>query len=149
MILDLRQLTLAPFLGFPGFLPFVVLSGVVMVRHDNKSCAFMLLIYGAIISTFVGSVHLGLALQSDPSCLTTQIQFFRSIVPAILAWSIAVTMTMAWALVAMSSLFAISIYVDWMFSRIINTPAWYFRMRFALSPCVSIIFPSAGSALWI
>jgi len=82
----------ALWLGYLGLIPFVVLSfcssfGVEVDWFGVLNTEQALLSYAAIIITFIGAVHWGIALSSSGS-LNKSIHYLYSVIPSLLAWGL-------------------------------------------------------------
>jgi hypothetical protein len=78
----------ARLLGYGGLIPFVFLSGAISMNVDLGAFAVVdkggfLLAYGAVILSFVGAVHWGVALTGS---LNQNSHYLYSVVPALVAW---------------------------------------------------------------
>lgn len=127
----------ALWLGYSGLVPFVVLAVALWflpgpeqtVAHDA------LLAYAAIILSFMGAVHWGLAMNSSNPA--TGWQFGASVVPPLLAWFAIFTpplINSGILIAAFAGLCAFDGYV----ARTGGTPAWYPRLRVPLTAVVVI-----------
>jgi hypothetical protein len=115
------------------------ITAAFMRTAPGRSFTFTLLVYAAVIATFVGAVHWGLALRTSGPREVNNIQLLWSICPAVAAWLIVVALDRAQALAAMAILMALCLGVDWLL-RIKDKdaiPRWYFLMRCVLVPVVS------------
>lgn len=80
---------LAKALGYGGVIPFVVLSvciaaGVDLERLGIADASAKLLGYAAVIISFIGAVHWGIAMQRTDD--KQSVLFIYSVVPALVAW---------------------------------------------------------------
>jgi len=79
---------LAAQLGYAGLIPFVAgaavawLPGLMPISIDH----WPLLAYGAVILTFMGAIHWGLAMHSGEMTPGTRNQLLLSSVPPLIAW---------------------------------------------------------------
>ena len=124
----------AAWLGGFGIIPFVVLSIAEAFASDAQKArlSFALLVYGAIILSFLGGVHWGLAIAVPQNDNTLWRRITLSILPSLVAWLALVTPSsigfriLAGAFVAM-------LLVDIHASRVQEAPAWYPKLRWPLS----------------
>ena len=101
---------LAVLMGFGGLVPFFICAGA---AHSGVApwAGLALIIngvYGAVILSFIGAVHWGLAIQGDRS----QRWFVWSVVPALYAWPPVVFLDARTALLALVPGFLLSWSVD-------------------------------------
>jgi hypothetical protein len=78
----------ARLLGYGGLIPFVFLAGAISLNTDLSAFAVVdkgrfLLAYAAVIISFIGAVHWGVALTSS---LNSNRHYLYSVVPALVAW---------------------------------------------------------------
>ena len=75
-------------LGYGGLLPFLVLTPASLLDHHHGAVwADALYAYGAIILSFIGALHWGLAMSlSELSERQRSARFTWSVVPALIAW---------------------------------------------------------------
>lgn len=133
-------------LGLGGLIPFVVCAGAVVLRISLPVIgdpARALLLYGAIILSFLGGVRWGLALRMAESGLRTR-QFVISVVPSIAAW-FALLLAAGAGFGLMAGLFIIL----WSEDRAlpaIGAPPWYPRLRLLLTAVVVAALTGAALA---
>ncbi|MCS6876966.1 MAG: DUF3429 domain-containing protein [Geminicoccaceae bacterium] len=125
----------AALLGAAGLLPF--LAGVLGSFHPDEVGAWArsaLLSYGAVILSFLGGVHWGLAMAaSRPSFL----RYGASTVPALLAW-LALLLGGRPGFVVLAASFASLLAFDIAAARNGETPAWYPALRWPLTVAVCL-----------
>ncbi len=133
---------LARYLGFAGLIPFYA-TAIGAVLADDALLANLLLqtllIYAAVIASFLGAVHWGLAMAmpEPPGRI-----FALSVVPGLLGWAIVGVLsgpeTMGAALVLFAALFA------WLYSydrKAVargDAPPWYGTLRGPLTALVIV-----------
>lgn len=88
---DTHAATVAPWatrLGYAGLVPFVALAAwTLLASPDQRGLpAQALLAYGATITSFLGAIHWGLAMRSEPSGDTTAQDYLWGVVPSLVAW---------------------------------------------------------------
>ena len=131
-------------LGAAGLVPFVALSGLVLVgRTELMGIATRpaLLVYGAIIASFLGGIRWGLA-----ACLGLGLRDYGlSVVPSLLAW-VACALPPPWDLRGMGLLVLAWGLVDQDFLRRGAAPHWLGRLRLALSAAAGFTLLAAGWA---
>lgn len=124
----------AAWLGGFGIIPFVVLSFAETLAGDalKPRLSFALLAYGAIILSFLGGVHWGLAIAvpQDANALWRRITL--SVLPSLAAWS-ALVIPSGIGLLILAGAFVAMLLVDIHASRVQEAPAWYPKLRWPLS----------------
>lgn len=130
----------ANWLGALGALPFVVLavSGTILEPAGRQTAMVALVAYGAIILSFLGGVHWGLAIagfgpSGADSALVRRLSF--SVVPALVGWS-ALLLPMSTGLMVLAAAFALLLVFDFVASRSGEAPAWYPQLRWPLTAVV-------------
>jgi len=114
-------------LSYAGALPFVATALAVRVDPAQASLwAFALLAYGAVIVSFVGALHWGIAMTASGSD-----KGFAQRLPVLYAWSVVPSVL---AFVAHYSL-------DRPLATAMNLPSWYLplRLRLTLVACLSLL----------
>lgn len=129
--------------GLAGLLPFV--GGVVGLWIGPTTFApwlwKALIAYGAIILTFVGAIHWGIALglphggDTDPSNATIAFGYGWSVLPALLGW-LAILVPAGLALVLLVAGFAAQLFIDARIAAAHRLPAWYLALRLLLTAAV-------------
>ena len=122
---------LANLMGFGGLIPFFVCAGA---AHSGVApwagLALVICgIYAAVILSFVGAVHWGLAMQSDRSPRW----FVWSVLPALYAWLPIVFLDARTALLALMPGFLLCWSVDRRAAEAGLLPGWYMRLRHMLT----------------
>ena len=122
---------LASLMGFGGLIPFFVCAGV---AHSGVApwaglALIIIGIYGALILSFVGAVHWGLAMQGDRS----QRWFIWSVMPALYAWPPIVFLDPRTALLALVPGFLMCWSIDRRAAAAGLIQAWYMRLRHMLT----------------
>jgi len=133
---------LANLIGVGGLAPFFICAGA---AHSGVSpwAEFALsvcVIYGALILSFVGAVHFGLAINGDRS----PIWFVWSVIPALIAWGPACLLDSRTALIVLVPGFLLAWSVDRYAARVGLIPGWYMRLRDMLTLGAGLAL-SAGS----
>lgn len=142
---DRRGPAAARCLGYAGLLPFLLALVVILLSPDFG--VRMMLAYAAVILSFVGAIHWGLALvQRDSGGLT----FVASILPALLAW-VALLVPPTAGLVMLS----VGLLTWRVWEHVGRTPAvpfWFRRLRNHLTAgavlallAALLLFAAAGS----
>ena len=125
----------AAWLGGLGIIPFVGLSLATPFASDvlEARLSFALMAYGAIILSFLGGIHWGLAIGAVPqtdNALWRRIAL--SILPSLVAWVALLTPSSIGFLV-LAAAFVAMLLVEIRASRIHEAPAWYPKLRWPLS----------------
>jgi hypothetical protein len=135
-------------LGWAGVLPF---AGLCLMTLDNGSGAAvrfepMLISYGAIILSFMGGVHWGLAMikSTGEDAHVQPWHFALSVTPALIGW-VATQLETSPALAVLAVAFLTLLIVDTAWASGNCAPAWYGRLRLQLTSAVLACL----SAAWI
>ena len=131
------------FLGYAGVLPFV---GIALVAWVDAAHAplwrFTLLAYGAVIVSFVGALHWGVAMTAsradDGLGHRWSGLYAWSVVPALLAWAALLAYTLlvhgaAWGVALLVLAFLVHYVLDRRMARAMNMPSWYLPLRLRLT----------------
>ena len=126
-----------------GLVPFVVAAGLSFLSAPiNPAMAvYALIAYGAVILSFLGGVHWGVALSrgqtvepsSGPSGQT--VWYMISVGPSLVAW-LALLLAPVPGLIILAVSFLAMIVVDVHAARLGQVPNWYPRLRVRLSAVV-------------
>lgn len=128
---------IALLLGYAGLIPFVVLSMGLWVFPESIQDMLHapLLSYAAIILSFMGAVHWGLAMSSHDQL--DQGQMALSIIPPLLAWFASLFPPMInYSFLILG--FAGLCLIDVRFTRLGRLRAWYPRLRIPLTLVVTV-----------
>ena len=131
-------------LGYGGLIPFIVLAPASLLdHHHGMAWSDALYAYGAIILSFVGALHWGLAM-SLPSLSEGQRSacFAWSVVPALIAWP-AVLLSPPLAAPLLVVGFIAHYLQDHRLAGQATLPAWYLPLRLRLTG-VAVISLVAG-----
>ena len=124
-------------LGYAGLLPFVAaLAGFLLSDAARQQYfAQQLLAYGAVILSFVGAVHWGIALASGRLRI---MRMALSVLPALLAWAALLLPAAAGAWLLLAGFLALR---AWEASGPVadTLPAWYRRLRTRLTGAVVLV----------
>lgn len=135
---------LAMLMGFGGLIPFFLCAGAAHSGVAPWSGIALVIcgIYGAVILSFIGAVHWGLAMRGDRSHLW----FAWSVVPALYAWQPVVFLDTRFALLALVPGFLISWSVDRHAAAAGFLPTWYMGLRHMLTLGASLALAAASLA---
>ena len=131
-------------LGYGGLLPFLVLTPASLLDHHHGAVwSDALYAYGAIILSFIGALHWGLAM-SLPELTERQRSacFAWSVVPALIAWP-AVLFSPPLAAPLLVVGFIAHYLQDRRLARQATLPGWYLPLRLRLTS-VAVICLVAG-----
>ncbi len=131
----------AAWLGGCGALPFIALScAAPFVSGPTKTIVMHALAgYGAVILSFLGGVHWGLAIAETraPSREPVWIRLAVSVLPSLAAWIALLTPARAGSFVLAASVAAM-LWVDMRATRLGDAPPWYPRLRLPLTGVVVV-----------
>lgn len=133
----------AAILGLAGLLPFVL--GALASLDDGplgRLAPAALLGYAAVILSFMGGVHWGLAMTAEPPSWS---RYGASVVPALLGWG-ALLLGGAASFLALAACFASLLAYDLGAVRAGEAPAWYPRLRWPLTLVVVLCLILAAAA---
>lgn len=137
--------------GLAGLVPFVALSALLWLLplHQAALATFALLAYGAVILSFLGAVHWGLALAgaagAAPGAGMTWLRLGWAVLPALLAW-VALTMPPAPGFALLFLGFALAWLVDRAAVRAGLMPVWYLPLRSLLT--LVVLLSLAAALAW-
>ncbi len=123
---------LAQWLGYAGLLPFVVgavelwlLPGLIIEFIENA-----LIAYAAVILSFMGAIHWGLAMRSHRDIVNLQLGL--SVIPALLGW-VALLLPAIAAYPILLLAFVVLYLFDLEAVKLNMAPSWYPRFRLPLT----------------
>ncbi len=122
-------------LGYLGLMPFVILAGALWLAPSSYQSAVSeaLLAYGAVILSFMGAIHWGLAIRLETQQEKKILGY--SVVPALMAW-LALLIPELYAYSLLLVAFVVLCIVDsWLTTNYI-TPTWYPTLRIPLTAVV-------------
>jgi hydrogenase/urease accessory protein HupE len=128
-------------LGYGGLLPFVLLA-VLCLGEPAHEIIYRgaLFSYGAVILSFVGAIHWGLAMAM-PGLSVPQRRscFIWSVVPALMAWVTILFGPLTTGLILILG-FLMQYARDLVLCRDVELPAWFlpFRLRLTAVACASL-----------
>lgn len=131
----------ARYLGYAGLLPFIAtaLGACLLEGQAQIASERALLSYAAVILSFMGAVHWGLAIRPTEATPTVDPSrmLIISVVPALIAWS-ALAMAPATALLVMTVAFVALASIDHRYTADGIAPRWYWRLRLPLTVVVVV-----------
>ena len=121
-------------LGYGGLLPFLVLTPASLLDHHHGAVwSDALYAYGAIILSFIGALHWGLAMTLPELSERQRSAWFAwSVVPALIAWP-AVLFSPPLAAPLLVFGFIAHYLQDRRLARQAKLPGWYLPLRLRLS----------------
>jgi len=130
----------AAWLGALGLVPFAALAASLpFVTGDLKQdLTYTLLAYGAVILSFLGGVHWGLAIGSTAPATAAPftVRLILSVLPSLVAWA-ALLVPERSGLFVLAAAIALMLVLDIRATRAGEAPAWYPRLRVPLSCAVA------------
>ena len=137
--LDGRPPASAAWLGGLGAIPFVGLSAAVLFLSGPARVAAVhaLLAYGAVILSFLGGVHWGLAMAGTGGADRDRLwlRLIVSVTPSLAAWAALLVGGRAGLFVLAASVAAM-LWVDLRATRLGQAPRWYPALRIPLTVVV-------------
>ncbi|MDX1607128.1 MAG: DUF3429 domain-containing protein [Candidatus Competibacterales bacterium] len=142
----------AAILGAAGLIPFLAGAGFLLLGPPAPFVFQALVAYGAVILSFMGAVHWGLAMQlaREHGPHGADRWFGVSVVPALLGWAAALIGLAGGLLQALGLLtagFVIIYVIDLLAISAGVAPSWYARLRLPLSFVVVVCLAAAALAL--
>ena len=139
--------TLARLLGFAGLVPFILFSaGAWTTFPVMQNAHFILLTYAAVILSFMGAVHWGVAMAGNVA--TAKIQLGASVLPALLGW-LALLTPMLHGYLLLAGCFIALLAADTLAARKGLLPDWYMPMRVILTTVVVLCLLAAALTVFV
>jgi len=132
-------------LGYGGLVPFVLLTLALWAEPSDSSFWTLALVsYGAVILSFVGAIHWGIAMMSQElGPRMAHRRFMWSVVPSLMGWiaTLLPSQLGVWLLVGG---FALHYWQDHLLQTHMKLPHWYLPLRRRLSvvACLSLLAAS-------
>lgn len=120
-------------LGYAGLIPFLAGTGALLLSSDaalTASAVDVMRSYAAIIASFLGAVHWGVATQDEGNL---KLRLRWGVMPALLAWTL-LLLPAGPAFLGFAALFAAILYVDVRLLPVLD--ARYQQLRFQLTSVV-------------
>ena len=119
--------TTAKSLGYAGLIPFIVFSiGSWFQLPMISDSTYILTAYAAIILSFMGAIHWGIAMSSSED--QNGKYFIASVIPGLSAW-LALLMPQRYAIILLMVGFIALIIYDWSVEKPQRLPGWYIPKR--------------------
>lgn len=127
----------AKWLGAAGAIPFAASASVVAFGPEYWSpwAAQALVFYGAVILSFLGGIHWGLAISTHETAGISAARLCWSVVPSLIAWS-ALLMPLFAGMMTLAGAFALALLVDLNATTRTLVPSWFPRLRTGLTIAV-------------
>lgn len=140
--------TAAKWLGAVGAIPFVFLAfvGPFLEASFEERAYFGLVAYGAVILSFLGGIHWGLAISDAGPNQSNSATFARlgiSVVPSLVGWG-ALFLSKPLDLSVLATAFLGLLFIDLHAGKKAQTPAWYPNLRFPLTIVVTTLLTFAA-----
>ncbi len=127
---------IAKTLGYAGLIPFIVFSiGSWLSLPMITDATYILIAYAAIILSFMGAIHWGVAMANSEPNNTRY--FIASVIPALSAW-LALLIPQSYAIILLMIGFITLIIYDWSVEKSQRLPDWYIPLRNKLTTVVVI-----------
>jgi hypothetical protein len=145
---DVSPAPLALRLGYAGVLPFVVGAAFVWLVGGNADAhafaALVLSCYAAVIISFLGGLHWGLAMRQSPATMPTWL-YAWGVIPSLVAW-VAVVMPPYAGLVVHGVMLVTCYLVDRRTYPLLGAAPWLtLRFRLTVAASLSCFVGAAGS----
>lgn len=141
----------AAWLGGLGALPFIglVCAMPFLVGAPRSLAADALVAYGAVILSFLGGIHWGLAIAQGGGAAQAKLpaRLILSIVPSLAAWA-ALLVADTTGLFVLALAVAVMLWVDLRATRAGDAPPWYPTLRIPLT-CIVVAALLLGAVLEI
>ena len=125
-------------LGTSGLVPFVVLTSALYAMPDAHAPVLMVWLsgYSAVVLSFVGAIHWGVALVHQQMRDPDRTLFMTwSMVPALAAWA-ALLLPAKTGLLLMAGTFVVQHAADRQLAQRFGLPPWYLKLRAGLTAVV-------------
>ena len=127
-------------LGYSGLIPFITFSiGSWLPSPYHSYSVTILISYAAIILSFMGAIHWGVAMANKEKTHTRY--YLSSIIPALAAW-LSLLVPEIFSLFILATGFALLISYDIAVEKSQDFPAWYIPMRIRLTIIVLLCLAS-------
>jgi len=124
-----------------GTVPFVLLSIAASLHlfPNTKLVMELLLTYATVIVSFLGGIHLGVALtQESEHRVLTNLLIIESIWPSLIAWGMLFLAPVHIQLLALTLLYSLMWAIDSLLYNNNLIPQWFFNLRCIITPIVVV-----------
>ena len=125
-------------LGYGGLIPFIAMA-ILSIAEPAHGIIYRgaLLLYGAVILSFVGAIHWGAAMfAAELSDKTRRACYLWSVVPALMGWSTFILAPVASAMLLVLG-FLLQYWRDVSIREAVAWPSWYLPLRVRLTMVAS------------
>lgn len=132
---------LALFLTLAGGVPFVALSVMIALHSfsDVKQALDWLLVYAAVILSFMGGTHWGFAVhQYSANRPVANLLIAESILPSLVAWGVLLYPDYYIRLLVFTLLYTFTWGIDSLLYNNNLMPQWFFNIRCIITPIVVV-----------
>ena len=124
-------------LGGTGAIPFLASAALTVAGPQSVSsfAAKALLAYGAVILSFLGGIHWGLAIRQRPGgepAPDTSTALALSVAPSLIGW-VALLLDPRAGMILLAAAFALWLAIDLARAPRLGAPRWYPRLRWPLT----------------
>ena len=136
--------TLAVLLGVGGLVPFIGCAMVALSVSEPAATFWLqaLIAYGAVILSFLGGVHWGLALSDPDAREQNRLRFGLGVLASLIGWAALLSMFLIAPEIALAILiagFSATVLTETRLKRLELLPGGYLWLRWALSVVVVTI----------
>lgn len=121
--------------------PFAALSMAIYMHvfSDTNMIMSWLLTYAVMIISFLGGIHLGVALtQSYKKKFILNLLVIESIWPSLIGWGLLYTTEMHIQLLVLTLLYALMLAIDSLLYNNNLIPQWFYNLRCIITPIVVV-----------
>jgi len=121
--------------------PFATLSIAIALHIFSRTNDAMelLLTYAVMIVSFLGGIHLGVAITQRPhNRFISNLLIVESIWPSLLAWGLLYTAEMHIQLLVLTLLYALMLAIDSLLYNNDLIPQWFYNLRCVITPIVVV-----------
>lgn len=132
-------------LGGLGIIPFVAGAACsCFLGCDDWFSVDYLVLYAAIVASFLGAVHWGVAITTPSETSVTEMVY--SVVPSVLSWLVVIFSKGALSLLALLVIFVVTLVEDYRIGVKDLLPNWYVRLRIilTLAVCACLLIAAGG-----
>ncbi len=134
-------------LGYAGLVPFIICVAVLVVADEpawREVAMDMLRHYAAVIASFLGAVHWGMAAQSDDSFTRARLRW--GVTPALIAWVLLAVTPASVALLGFAFLFALILIVDRFLLPVLDDTYRQMRVQLSVVVILSLLIAALADA---
>lgn len=132
-------------LGYAGLIPFVTCAAVILYGDSawQTTAVDLLRSYAALIASFLGAVHWGVAADSRDGLHHARLRW--GVMPALIAWTL-LLLPDAFAFAGMAILFALILVVDRYLLPVLDDHYRRMRLQLSLVVIATLIVAAGGTA---